>query len=138
MRINHVIIIAIAGLFLSPAGLFAQKDFTNCSAIFINHSMLVDDYSPKGKCVIPANAGGTLSLYPVILDDGKGREGGNNIPFKIAIRDGNTKTLTLFSEETYREVPVDTVLAQCRPGDAIVLITMEREWALPHSEILVE
>ena len=33
----------------------AQSRFSNCSAAFLNQKMIVDDYSPHGKCVLNTN-----------------------------------------------------------------------------------
>ncbi|MFN7116506.1 MAG: hypothetical protein ACK4TA_06870 [Saprospiraceae bacterium] len=114
-----------------------KNNFSNCAAAFLNQNMIVNEYTTEGKCVVDLTAKGELTLRPAELTDAKTVKAGDKIPFKIAIRDGDSKTLLLFSEKTYREIPIQEVLAQCKKGDSIVLLTLEREWALPHSEILV-
>ena len=116
---------------------FAQDRFTNCSAAFLDSRMIVDEYSPTGKCVLPAAATGQLSVGTVELSPKEYRLI-KPLRFKVAIRDGNTKTLLAFSEETYERVDVQSVLARCQKGDAIVLLTLETDYALPHNEILVQ
>ena len=121
------------------ASMSAQReDFSNCSAAFLNEKMIVDEYTTTGKCVVSSSATGKLSLHPVTLAQDKPPVPGKNIRFKVAIRSSESKTLMLLSEKTYEEVDVQTILKECKKGDHIVLITLEREWAVPHSEILVE
>ncbi|MFK7983422.1 MAG: hypothetical protein AB8G86_25800, partial [Saprospiraceae bacterium] len=60
------------------------------------------------------------------------------IRFKIAIEDTMTKTLWLFSEKTFKKIAVEKVLAKCKKGDVIRLITVDNAFALPHNEILVK
>ena len=127
-------LIALAGAVLPAA---AQSQFNSCSAAFLDKKMVVDEYTTTGKCVLPASATGELTVCTAELSPE------NSVPkerigFKIAIRDKNTGTLTMFSGDTYRKIEVQKVLAQCKPGDHIVLITTERDFALPHNEILVQ
>ncbi len=116
---------------------FGQDRFTNCSAAFLDSRMIVDEYSPTGKSVLSATATGQLSVGTVELSPNEYRLV-KPLRFKVAIRDGNTKTLLSFSDETYERVNVQSVLAKCQKGDAIVLLTLETDYALPHNEILVQ
>lgn len=116
---------------------FAQTQFNSCAAAFLDKKMVVDEYSPTGKCVLPATATGELTVCTVDLSP-ENSVAKERIGFKIAIRDKNTGTLTLFSGDTFRKIDIQKVLAQCQAGDRIVLITTERDFALPHNEILVQ
>jgi hypothetical protein len=132
------LLFAFALLFCS-ANLAAQEnDFNNCVAPFLDKKMIVNEYSTEGKSVLAANATGELTLRPVFLTAGKDPEWGDKISFKIAIRDSNSKTMTVFSEKTYKEIDIQNVLGKCKKGDHIVLLMLERNWAVPHGEILVE
>lgn len=115
----------------------AQQAFTNCSAAFVGDRMLVDTYSPKGKCTLATTASGTLTVQTVVLSTTESKAI-DPIDFKVAIRDKSTGTLHLYSKKTYRQVPVQHVLARCKKGDQIVLLTVGRRYALPHNEILVQ
>jgi hypothetical protein len=138
MKKTNWLFFALAGL-LYTTNLCAQKeDFSNCAAAFLGKKMIVNEYSTEGKCLMAANASGELTLRPVSLEAGKEPVAGNKIPFKVAIRGGGSRTLMLFSEKTYKEINIQNVLKACKKGDHIVLLTVEREWAVPHSEILVE
>jgi hypothetical protein len=116
----------------------AQNDFNNCTAVLLNANLIVDEYSPSGTCRISADAVGKITVEPVTLE-----EGGKTLPqgkrrFKVAIRDGNTKTLMSFSDKTYTEVAIQDLLKACKKGDSIVFMTLDRDLALPHNEVLVE
>lgn len=128
--------LAVAALCLLSLQVQSQETFTNCTAAFLGEKMIVDQYSPTGKCEISQNAQGVLTVCTANLSD----EGGTaveKIKFKVAIRDGKSKTLIMFSDKTYREVPISSILSKCKKGDAIVLITLDDEYALPHNEMLV-
>ncbi len=114
-----------------------QTGFSNCAAAFLDTKMVVNDYSPSGHCEISKSASGELTVQTANLSSDGGVPTGK-IGFKIAIRNGNTKTLLSFSDKTYKQLDIKTVLAKCKPGDAIVLLTTDDEFALPHNEILVK
>jgi hypothetical protein len=115
---------------------FGQKFFNDCSAAFLNNKMVVDEYAPNGKCKLGANAVGTLTVCTADLSE-TGNKAKEKISFRIAIRDKNTKTLVMFSDETYQEVNIEKVMEKCTAGDNIVLLTTNSQYALPHNEIQV-
>lgn len=125
-------------LLFAATGLIAQvrEQFTNCAAAFLDQKMVVDQYSPEGKCALPRNAAGELTVCTADLSPERS-VAKDKIAFRIAIRDKNTGTLTMYSGNTHRKIDLQKVMSQCKPGDRIVLITMDREYALPHNEILV-
>ncbi len=97
--------------------------------------MVVDHYTDAGKCQLPATATGQLTVNTVNLSPTTSIPV-NPIPFKIAIRDKATKTLTMYSDAVFRQVAVQRVLAKSHKGDHIVLLTLDNQYALPHNEIL--
>jgi hypothetical protein len=128
--------VLIGALLLSGAAVITQAQQV-CSAAFLDNKLVVDEYTPKGKCSLPLTARGELTIATADLfpTESKPIE---SLPFKIAIRDENTKTLTMFSGEDFRKIEVQKVLAKCKKGDSIVLLTLEKQYALPHNEILVK
>ncbi len=115
-----------------------NNDFTNCTAVLLNSKMVVNEYTPTGKCELSIDAKGVFTVQPVSLGDNGSAEPQGKHRFKIAIRDFNTKTMISFSDQTYMEIDASKVLSQCRKGDAIVFITLDRQLALPHNEVLVK
>jgi len=115
------------------AATFGQERFTNCTAAYLDNKLVVNDYSPDGHCEILKSATGELTVQTMNDTAPTGKTN-----FKIAIRDGNTKTLLSFSDKAYKEIPVEKILAKCQLGDAIVLLTLDNRYALPHNEILVK
>ncbi len=136
MKKKYLYVAAVTTLFLSIQGI-AQNKFNDCSAIFLNKKMVVDDYSPKGKCLLQAKAKGQLTVCTAVFEDNKWHAV-DKIPFRIAIRDGNTKTLLSYSDKTYKDIDINTVLSKCQKGDYILISVIENKYALPHNEILVE
>lgn len=135
MKQLQVILLLFIGTLLGTSAL-AQGTFTNCSAAFVDRKMVVDTYSPTGKCLLATTATGDLTVQTVQLS-GADSKAIDKIDFKVAIRDKTTGTLHLFSNETYRQIPVQRVLASCKKGDHIVLLTLDNRYALPHNEIQI-
>ena len=115
----------------------AQSSFTNCTAAFLDGRLVVNEYSPEGKCMVDSTAQGMLTVSPATYE--------NNVwkadyaaEFMIAIRDKNTGTMCMFSDKKFKKVDIRKVLAKCRKGDRIVLLTMDNHLALPHNEILIQ
>ena len=114
----------------------AQESFTNCAAAFLDGKIVVDDYSPTGKCSLAADTKGELTVCTADLSPTSSIPV-DKIKFRIAIRDGNTKTLWMYSGDTFTKVNIRKVLDKCKKGDHIVLLTTDNEYALPHNEILI-
>ena len=128
----------LLGMYSLLTGLcYAQDSFQRCSAAFLEKTMVVNEYSPKGTCTMPKTAVGELTVQTVDLSATASKPTGI-IPFKLAIRDGQTQTLTLFSNAEYTSVAIERVLAKCRKGDRLVLLTLSDQYALPHNEILIQ
>ncbi|MBX2893543.1 MAG: hypothetical protein KF734_21695 [Saprospiraceae bacterium] len=138
MKKQHPLLIACIWLVGTTSAIAQDNDFNNCAAAFLGNHMIVNEYSTEGKCVLAATSTGELTLRPVFLSEGKEPQAGPKIPFKIAIRDGGSKTLMLFSDKTHTEIDIQKILPSCKKDDRIVLLTMERNWAVPHGEIWVE
>ena len=120
-------------IIVSISSAAGQDRFTNCAAAYLDSKLVVNDYSPEGYCELSKSASGELTVQTMsdLVPIGK-------INFKLAIRDGNSKTLMSYSNKTYQEVDIKPLLAKCKPGDAIVLLTLDDRYALPHNEILVK
>ncbi|MBK6929613.1 MAG: hypothetical protein IPH12_01660 [Saprospirales bacterium] len=133
---KQIFAFALASALFTAAG-YGQNDFTNCAAAFLDNKIVVNEYSPEGKCVLSARASGELTVCTADLSPASSTAV-EQLDFRIAIRDRQTGTLISFSDKTYRRIDVREVLEQCRPGDHIVLLTVGRQYALPHNEILVD
>ena len=115
-----------------------QNNFTNCTAVLLNNKMVVNEYSTSGKCELAIDAKGIFTVQPVSLGENGSADPQGKRRFKVAIRDGNTKTLFSYADQTFEEIDANKILSQCKKGDSIVFITMDRDLALPHSEVLVQ
>jgi hypothetical protein len=115
---------------------FGQKSFNNCSAAFLNSKMLVNEYSPSGKCAVSITQKGDLTVSTVELSSTENKAV-TPIMFQVAIKDKNTGTLMMVSKERIQKIEIQNVLGKCKKGDSIILLTNSDEYALPHNEILV-
>lgn len=131
MKVRKLIFL-VAFLAACSTAILAQDRFTNCTAAYLDNKLLVNEYSPSGYCKIRQSAKGELTVQTMNDEAPTGKT-----RFLVAIRDGNSKTLLLFSEVAFLQVPVEKLLKKCKPGDAIVLLTTDDKYALPHHEILV-
>jgi hypothetical protein len=115
----------------------AQDKFSNCSAAFLDNKMIVEKYSPTVKAHISKNAVGELTVCTANISENE-TKAVDKILFSVAIKDSTTGTLTLASKKPVLKFDLSTVLAKCKKGDSIVLLTDNDEYSLPHNEILVE
>ncbi|AKD55732.1 hypothetical protein [Spirosoma radiotolerans] len=118
---------------------FAQQKqpFSTCSAAFIDSKMIVNLFQPTGQCRLSPKASGELTVKTIALSSTESKPL-NKIPFTVAIRDKATNTLHMYSRKPMCQIPVQRVLANCKKGDNIVLLTVSNRYALPHNEILVK
>ena len=135
MKKETSIIFVLLTILCSHFG-FGQKSFNNCSAAFLNSKMLVNEYSPSGKCTISITEKGNLTVNTVELSSTES-EAIDSIMFQIAIKDKNTETLMMVSKEKVQKIEIQNVLKKCKKGDSIVLLTNSDKFSLPHNEILI-
>lgn len=116
-------------------GLFkTDNDFNECAAIFYKDKMLVNEYSPEGICKLEEGMRGKLKVCSVSLSE-NGVKKVKDIGFKVAIKDGRTNTIWMYSEQTYFEIELDEILKRCRFEDKLIFMTVDRKYSLPHHEV---
>ena len=135
MKKGTSIIVILLIILCSHFG-FCQKSFNNCSAAFLNSKMLVNEYSPSGKCSISITEKGNLTVSTVNLS-AHNNKAVESIMFQVAIKDKETGTVMLVSKERIKKIGIQKVLEKCKKGDHILVLTLNDEYALPHNEILV-
>ncbi|MFD2571024.1 hypothetical protein ACFSUS_10295 [Spirosoma soli] len=133
-KVNWLMLFLVCGGW--STGCLAQSNFQQCTAAFIDSKMVVNEYSPTGKCTLPLTSTGELSVQTVELSP-TSTKALDKIVFRVAIRDKDTKTLFMYSSDEYRQIPLRNVLTKCQQGDHIVLLTVDKQYSLPHNEILV-
>ena len=133
---RKVSLFSICLLLMSSGISHAQKAFSTCSAAFIDKKMVVDEYSTKGKSALSSLAKGTLTVCTADISSVSTKPV-EKIHFKVAIRDKQTRTLMMYSDQIFDQLNIQDVLKKCRKGDHIVLMTTDSQYALPHNEILV-
>lgn len=116
---------------------FSQERFTQCAAAFLDDKMIVDTYSPTGKCTVSLAATGILRVYTVDLSSEKSTPL-KSFPFRLAIRHQPANTLMMYSDAVYQQVDIASILKNCQPGDTLLLLTTSDQYALPHHEITVK
>lgn len=113
-----------------------DANYKECAAILFNGKMLVDEYSPNGKCILSNGTAGKLSVSSVILND-KGATPGEKIGFRVAIKNDRTNTLWMFSNDVHYELNIQSVMKKLEEGDSILIMTVDQKFSLPHHEIIV-
>lgn len=122
---------------MPAATAYSQEQFTNCTAAFLDNRIVVDTYSPEGQCILSENATGILTVCTADLSPTESIAK-DTVSFMVAIRDKNSRTLLMYSKDTFKSLDIRKVLAKCRKGDHIVLLTLDSQYALPHHEILIQ
>ena len=129
-------ILCLLGSCTASTASLAQQPFSQCTAAFVGSKLIVDNYSPKGRCRLPVSTTGLLTVQTVALTPTVTTPL-RKVDFTVAIRDKTTGTLHLYSSRTYQQLPVKAVLTKCKKGDHILLVTKDSRYSLPHNEILV-
>ena len=133
---KNVLLLALLAL-SSSLSAQSKNEPSGCAAAFLNDKMIVDHYSPEGKCKLTKSSKGVLTAGTVNLNE-KGVEITCKFEFALAIRDKETGSLTLYSKDTYTKIDIQKVMEKCEVGDKIVMITTDGKYELLHNEILVE
>ncbi|MCB0656732.1 MAG: hypothetical protein KDC57_11380 [Saprospiraceae bacterium] len=129
--------IGLLFLLIAAGHLDAQDRFRSCSAAFLNDHMVVTEYTDQGICEVSKHDHGTLTVQTAYLSPEVNKPTGK-LKFRIAIQDGGTGTMWSYSDKTFKEVALEAVLEKCKAGDRIVLMTVEDDYALPHSFVYVK
>ena len=120
---------------------FAQGDFSDCAAAFLDNQMIVEEYANGAKCKLSILSKGILSAGTVNLGDVSRGEKKfqitEKISFSIAKKDANSGTVTMFSNKKYKQIKISKVLSKCKPGDFLIIMTLNSKYSLPHNEILI-
>ena len=111
--------------------------FNECAAIFLNDKMVVSDYSPGSKCKVPFNATGNISVSTIELNLNAPFPY-QSVGFKVAIHNHRTNTIWLYSEETFQSIDIKSLIDKCGEGDSIILLTVDKNFALPHNTIEIQ
>jgi hypothetical protein len=61
-------LLSVLFIFLGKTA-FGQESFSNCSAVFLEYKMIVEEYSKDAKCSIAKNTKGWISVGTVNLGD---------------------------------------------------------------------
>lgn len=113
---------------LQPVG------YNDCAAIFKNDKMLVDDFSPRGKCKMEIGTDDKLTVATVALND-EGARKTKDLEFHVAIKNERTSTYFLVTKEPVMSIDWPTIYKQCEEGDKVIILTTDNKYALPHAEI---
>lgn len=115
----------------------ARSPFSTCSAAFVGTKRLVDHDTPTGRCQLANKTKRPPPTVQTVNVSPTGIKSGNKLAFNVAVQDGATGTVPLFSTKTHRQLPVERVLTSCKKGARIGLLTLDQHIALPHTEIQV-
>ena len=59
------------------------------------------------------------------------------IGFQVAIRDAETNTMWMYSQDILQEVDVSDLLSHCKLGDVLVFMTVDRQYKMGRHEVKV-
>ncbi len=113
---------------------YKSVDYSDCAAIFYNGEMLVNEYSPDGKCQLGAGMRGKLTLSAVTLTESSATPT-TVLPFRVAIKHADSNTLWMFTDSAVKEVMLEDIVKECKKGDKIIILTAYKKYSLSHHEI---
>lgn len=117
---------------------FAQESFNTCTGLYLNKTLMTEDYSPRSKATLKLTDSGKLTVNEVTIESADDIKAGKAIPFRIAIKDKRTQTIFLFSQKTHTSVDVEKILARCHSGDQLLILSTDDAYSVLPSEILIE
>lgn len=106
------------------------------SAILLEGESLYKPGVADGPLTVEAGTKGTLSVSTVDRTDGAYKPM-KPIGFKIAIRVYETNSMWMYSEETFYEVDLEEVARECKMGDTIIFMTVDKKYQLSRHELIV-
>jgi hypothetical protein len=136
MKVHRTVLLFLFCCIFYGSAYAQQPKFVSCTAAFLDGKLVVNEYSPEGKCMLDSTATGILTVSPSTYENDKWTAD-YEADFMVAVRDRNTGTLWMYSDKRYKKLDIAKVLAKCRKGDRIVLLTLDDLLALPHNEILI-
>lgn len=109
-------------------------DYSIYTAIIHEGNMLAKEDRPDGLLIIEPGTTGKLSVAMIDKSNNQVIPGAN-IGFRVAIKNYQTHSLWMYSEDTLFEVDLEEILNECKPGDTLIFMTVDRKYRLPRYEI---
>lgn len=113
----------------------STPDYSDCAAILFNGDVLVDEFSPRGRCTIEEKKTGKLNIATVDILTETLMIPKRLLKFHVAIKNMETNTLVLLTTEAVLEIELEDVRKQCGKGDLIIILTDDKKYSLTHHEI---
>lgn len=136
------LIIAITFLSLSAQGQMmdtdpyreiVSTDYTIQLAIKYEDKLLSEMPWSNKKLSLGMQMYGDISLK--IVDDGERLSAIGTPTFQIAIKDNKTGTQRMYSNKVYTEINTETIVAQCKEGESIIILTTDKKYSLSQNVI---
>lgn len=106
------------------------------SAILLEGESLYKPGVADGPMTIEVGTKGILSVSTVDRTDGAYKPI-KPIGFKIAIKVYETNSMWMYSEETFYEVDLEEVARECKMGDTIIFMTVDKKYQLSRHEVIM-
>lgn len=106
------------------------------SAIFHQGKALVTQETPDGPIKLDIGTKGLISVS-TIQQSGCSYGPVKAVGFKVAIQTQAANGLWMYSEKTFYEVNLEDITRECRVGDRIILMTVDKRYQLSRHEIEV-
>mgnify|MGYP000903863951 CR=1 FL=1 len=76
-------------------------------------------------------------MLDLIIKNGKCYIDGQLKGVDVAIKDGKSGTIFIYSPRTVKKINVEKILEKCKIGDSILIMTKDTKFSLPHNDLLV-
>jgi|GEM_PF-5667248 len=120
-------------MFEDPYRQEVSTDYTVELAIEYDGKLLSEWSFSKNKLSLGMGMHGDITLK--ILDAAKRITCIETPKFRIAIKDTKTGTIRMYSDEAYSEINAETLVGKCKEGESLIIMTIDRKYALRNNEI---
>lgn len=134
------ICMTVAGQF-DPLGVAApiDIDYQQCAVVLVDGDALIEAYTPDAECKLDyKQLEGTLSVASVRLSSDGEMIPRQQISFMVAIKNTTTGTIWMYSQQAVKEVSVAEIRRACKLDDQILILTVDKKYALPHNTISMD
>ena len=97
--------------------------------------MLLDEYSPRGKCVVRKYVTGSYRVFAMELSESSPLFEKEQISFIVGIRDSRKNTLWILKKDPVLKINIEEAIAKCDKADQIILMTADQKYILSHHVI---
>lgn len=136
VALASIILLAGAQAFDAFALLTPVRHYELYAGIVYEDQLLFQQSESSGPLQLTREASGTISVQ-TWHGHCASLELAEPIGFQVAIKDIETNTMWMYSQEVLQEVEAADLLSHCKLGDVLVFMTVDRQYKMGRHEVQV-